>query len=72
MNTRINAAVLAAMSGLMILAVGQAAGASFGPDKAVFIMTNDAESNEVVAFVRSEYGTLAFPHRFKTGGRGSG
>lgn len=72
MNTRIGAAVLAAMSGLMISAVGQAAGASFGADKAVFIMTNDAESNEVVAFVRSEYGTLAFPHRFKTGGRGSG
>lgn len=72
MNTRISAAVLAAVTGLMISATGQAAGAPFGPDKAVFIMTNDAESNEVVAYLRSEYGTLSFPHRFKTGGRGSG
>jgi 6-phosphogluconolactonase (cycloisomerase 2 family) len=39
---------------------------------AVFVMTNDAESNEVIAFQRNPYGTLFSPHRFKTEGRGSG
>jgi 6-phosphogluconolactonase (cycloisomerase 2 family) len=35
-------------------------------------MTNDAQSNEVRAYARSEYGTLRFLHSFDTGGRGSG
>jgi 6-phosphogluconolactonase (cycloisomerase 2 family) len=39
---------------------------------AVFVMTNDAESNEVIAYQRNRYGTLFSPHRFKTEGRGSG
>jgi 6-phosphogluconolactonase len=72
MNTRISAAVLAAMTGLMASAAGQAVGSSIEPNRAVFVMTNDAQSNEVVTYVRSDYGTLSLPHRFKTGGRGSG
>jgi 6-phosphogluconolactonase (cycloisomerase 2 family) len=39
---------------------------------AVFVMTNDAESNEIIAFRRNPYGTLFSPHHFKTEGRGSG
>ncbi len=39
---------------------------------AVFVMTNDAEENAVVAYERTPYGTLQSPHRYETGGRGSG
>lgn len=39
---------------------------------AVFVMTNDADSNEVIAYDRTPYGTLFSPHRYKTDGRGSG
>jgi len=39
---------------------------------AVFVMTNDAERNEIVAYDRTPYGTLQSPHRYDTGGRGSG
>lgn len=39
---------------------------------AVFVMTNDADQNAVVAFERTPYGTLQNPRRFETGGRGSG
>src|SRR5262245_28506477 len=39
---------------------------------AVFVMTNDAEENTVVAYERTQYGTLQSPHRYETGGRGSG
>ncbi|HEV8444101.1 MAG TPA: beta-propeller fold lactonase family protein [Steroidobacteraceae bacterium] len=39
---------------------------------AVFVMTNDADQNAVMAYERTPYGTLLSPHRFETGGRGSG
>lgn len=39
---------------------------------AVFVMTNDADENAVVAYERTPYGTLQSPHRYETGGRGSG
>ena len=39
---------------------------------AVFVMTNSAEKNEVIAFTRTEEGTLQESGRFDTGGRGSG
>lgn len=45
---------------------------AFGPQRAVFVMTNDADSNEVIAYERNPYGTLRSPHRYQTGGRGSG
>jgi 6-phosphogluconolactonase (cycloisomerase 2 family) len=38
----------------------------------VFVMTNDATSNEVIAYQRTSYGTLFSPRKFKTDGRGSG
>jgi 6-phosphogluconolactonase len=45
---------------------------AYGPQNAVFVMTNDAEANEVVAYERTQYGTLQSPRHFATGGRGSG
>jgi len=39
---------------------------------AVFVMTNDADANEIVAFERAPNGTLHSPRKFSTGGRGSG
>ena len=39
---------------------------------AVFVMTNAASGNEIVAFGRNEDGSLQQGRRFATGGRGSG
>jgi 6-phosphogluconolactonase len=39
---------------------------------AVFVMNNNAEENEILAYERSDYGTLFAPHTYKTTGRGSG
>jgi 6-phosphogluconolactonase len=44
----------------------------YGAQHAVFVMTNDAESNEVVAYERTAYGTLQRSRKYDTGGRGSG
>jgi 6-phosphogluconolactonase (cycloisomerase 2 family) len=48
---------------------GQSANRSSG---AVFIMTNDADKNEVIAFDRAANGTLSGARHYDTGGRGSG
>jgi 6-phosphogluconolactonase (cycloisomerase 2 family) len=39
---------------------------------AVFVMSNNEDANEVVAFARAEDGTLTEVGRFPTGGKGSG
>lgn len=39
---------------------------------AVFVMTNDALANEVVAYPRTDDGVLLPPTHYRTGGRGSG
>src|SRR5215469_2283600 len=39
---------------------------------AVFIMSNNADKNEVIAFDRGGDGSLTEAHRYDTGGRGSG
>jgi 6-phosphogluconolactonase (cycloisomerase 2 family) len=44
----------------------------YGAQHAVFVMTNDADTNEVIAFERTPYGTLHSPRKYATGGRGSG
>jgi len=43
-----------------------------GSGKAVFVMTNDATHNAVMAFPRNPDGSLGRGHKFLTGGRGSG
>jgi 6-phosphogluconolactonase (cycloisomerase 2 family) len=61
-----------------LAAIGVAATAAHAEDRAerggraVFVMTNDAVNNEVVVYPRTDYGTLLAPHRYRTGGRGSG
>lgn len=45
---------------------------AFAAQRAVFVMTNDADANEVIAYERNPYGTLHSPRRYQTGGRGSG
>ena len=42
------------------------------PQVLSFVMTNDADRNEVIAFDRSANGTLIERNHFDTGGRGSG
>src|ERR1700730_6248969 len=39
---------------------------------AVFVMTNNADANQVIAFQRDPNGTLENPHSYGTDGRGSG
>jgi 6-phosphogluconolactonase (cycloisomerase 2 family) len=39
---------------------------------AVFVQTNDADENEVIAFSRADDGTLGWSGRYATGGRGTG
>jgi 6-phosphogluconolactonase len=58
-------------SGAAATAAAEDAGA-LRPTHAVFVMTNDADANEVIAYERSEYGTLHSPRHYSTGGRGSG
>jgi len=65
--------VLAAMAVTTVpLAVAAPASESFASEHAVFVMTNDADANEVIAYGRNQNGTLHSPHRYSTGGRGSG
>ena len=72
--------MLKAVRLLMILGVAITVGApsrsqaqSFdGSSRAVFVMTNDASQNAVIAFPRNQDGSLRNGHKFFTGGRGSG
>ena len=43
-----------------------------GAAGAVFVMTNAADKNEIIAYQRNSDGSLARGRRFSTGGRGSG
>src|ERR1700676_1458448 len=52
--------------------VGFAANDGNNAAHAVFVMTNNADSNQVIAFERSPSGTLENPHSYATDGRGSG
>jgi 6-phosphogluconolactonase len=42
------------------------------PSHAVFVMTNDADGNEILVFERNGNGTLRESRSYETGGRGSG
>lgn len=53
-------------------AVSLAGAAQVRTRGAVFLMTNDAISNEVISYERSSDGQLFTGERFETGGRGSG
>jgi 6-phosphogluconolactonase (cycloisomerase 2 family) len=66
-------AALALGAFLPARAVAQGADSGQGErGSGVFVMTNSAEKNEVIAFTRTVEGTLQETGRFATGGRGSG
>lgn len=54
------------------LAVAAPVSEGFASEHAVFVMTNNADANEVIAYERNQNGTLHSPHHYSTGGRGSG
>ncbi|MEO8063563.1 MAG: beta-propeller fold lactonase family protein [Pseudomonadota bacterium] len=68
----------ALLLGAVVSALSQGANATddfdrFGNSRhAVFVMTNDADENAVIAYERTPYGTLQNSRRYETGGRGSG
>jgi 6-phosphogluconolactonase len=67
------ALMLATVAGVASQAQAQASDFdAFSNSRGVFVMTNDAEQNEVIAYDRTPYGTLQSPRRYGTGGRGSG
>ena len=73
MKMFVTSLALGAIASAAALSVAHADGNDrFGGQHAVFVMTNDAESNEVVAYERTPYGTLHSPRKYDTGGRGSG
>lgn len=72
-----------ALGSLVVLAATPAIGAvgsddasdqhaSFGNQHAVFVMTNNADSNQVLSYGRTPEGTLLSPKKYSTEGRGSG
>ena len=72
MKTIGKALLLAAVSGVLHTAQAANEFDGFTAPRAVFVMTNDADANEVIAFDRTPYGTLQGSRRYSTGGRGSG
>jgi 6-phosphogluconolactonase len=68
-----NTWALLSIAGLTILAALECPESLAGSlPHAVFVMTNDATSNEVIAYSRGGDGALSEPRRFHTRGRGSG
>lgn len=58
--------------GLASPGLSKAQGADTNSPGAVFVMTNNIDKNEVIAYRRANDGTLQESGRFPTGGRGSG
>ena len=69
---------LQSMSVVMVMAIAAGPMIVHGQDNnttnhhAVFVMTNAADKNEVIAYQRSKDGSLRETQRIPTGGRGSG
>ncbi|HET9863156.1 MAG TPA: beta-propeller fold lactonase family protein [Steroidobacteraceae bacterium] len=72
MNKLGTALVLGAIAGGGIASANADDFGGPGAQHAVFVMTNDADANEIVAYERTPYGTLQSPRRYSTAGRGSG
>jgi 6-phosphogluconolactonase (cycloisomerase 2 family) len=72
MKTAAMALVIGALMTSAATADDLARNDGFAKRHAVFVMTNAADDNEVIAYERSPYGTLDSPQRYSTGGRGSG
>lgn len=57
---------------LILPTMAAAQNEDFANSRAVFVMTNHAERNEILAFQRKSDGSLTEKRAFSTGGRGSG
>ena len=66
------AIAMSAIAGAAWSGVSAAANERDNAAHAVFVMTNNANANQVVAFQRDRNGTLQDPHSYRTDGRGSG
>jgi 6-phosphogluconolactonase len=71
MKNRVRASVLLAV-GLGCALPPVALAANAGSSGTVFVMTNAADANEVVAYTRESDGTFSESNRYATQGRGSG
>ena len=58
--------------GTILPAIGKTQPNSISANGAVFVMTNAADHNEIIAYKRGADGSLMEGHSFQTGGRGSG
>ncbi|MGB6386758.1 MAG: beta-propeller fold lactonase family protein [Terriglobales bacterium] len=58
--------------GTILPAIGKTQPNSNSANGAVFVMTNAADHNEIIAYKRGADGSLMEGHSFQTGGRGSG
>src|SRR5215467_5874147 len=65
-------AILTISAGLQARSNAQDNSQWHSKDGAVFVMTNAAHKNEIIAYKRNPDGSLNEVHRFATGGRGSG
>lgn len=63
---------LGTLAAAALPAAGSPASYGYGAQHAVFVMTNDADANEIIAYERNANGTLRGAHHYQTGGRGSG
>src|ERR1700676_5293962 len=66
------AIAMSAIAGAAWSGVSSAANDNNHATHAVFVMTNNADRNQVIAFQRDPNGTLENPHSYGTDGRGSG
>lgn len=64
--------LIGSVLGALTIAFGAEQHAKRPSNGAVFVMTNDATTNEVIAYERTSNGQLFVDDRFQTGGRGSG
>ncbi|HEY0682797.1 MAG TPA: hypothetical protein VGD45_10735 [Steroidobacter sp.] len=70
MNAFRTALALGVVLGVSALpALGSANKNGYGERHAVFVMTNDADRNEIIAYERLPNGTLRDARKFSTGGR---
>jgi 6-phosphogluconolactonase (cycloisomerase 2 family) len=67
-----SAVAMSAVAGAAWSGVSFAASDNIHAAHGVFVMTNNADANQVVAFQRDPNGTLENPHSYGTDGRGSG
>jgi len=67
-----SAIAMSAIAGAAWSGVGFAANDNYPAAHGVFVMTNNADGNQVVAFQRDSNGTLEYRHSYGTDGRGSG